>query len=76
MPPGRPLHRPAVGPIRQDLQCDTDRYLGYLASLSASRILPDDHREQALAEAGRLLDAHGGGIDVLQVTDVFLARTL
>ncbi|WP_328535118.1 class I SAM-dependent methyltransferase [Streptomyces sp. NBC_00344] len=61
--------------FREDLRYDTDRYLGYLSSLSAYRILPDDHREQALAEAGRLLDAHGGGIDVLQVTDVFLART-
>jgi hypothetical protein len=60
--------------FRQDLRYDTDRYLGYLASLSAYRILPDDHRDQALAEAGRLLDAHDGGIDVLQVTDVFLAR--
>ncbi|MEV6542465.1 methyltransferase domain-containing protein [Streptomyces sp. NPDC051665] len=60
----------------QDLRYDTDRYLGYLNSLSAYRILSDDRREQALAEAGCLLDAHGGGIDVLQVTDVFLARAL
>jgi hypothetical protein len=62
--------------FRQDLRYDTARYLGYLTSLSAYRVLPDDHREQALAEAGRLLDAHGGGIDVRQVTDVFLARAL
>lgn len=62
--------------FRQDRRYDTDHYLGHLTSLSAYRILPDDRREQALAEAGRLLDAHGGGIDVLQVTDVFLARTI
>ena len=60
--------------FRQDLRYDTGRYLGHLASLSAYRILPEDHREQTLAEAGRLLDAHGGGIDVLQITDLFLAR--
>ncbi|MEY9963357.1 hypothetical protein ABIA33_001390 [Streptacidiphilus sp. MAP12-16] len=62
--------------FRQDLRYDTDRYLGHLASLSAYRILPDDDREQAITEAGRLLDAHGGGIDILQVTDLFLARAL
>ncbi|MFJ6749447.1 MULTISPECIES: hypothetical protein [unclassified Streptomyces] len=60
--------------FRQERRYDTDHYLRYLASLSAYRVLPDVSREQALAEARSLLDAHGGGIDVHQVTDVFLAR--
>ncbi|MYS23788.1 Methyltransferase domain-containing protein [Streptomyces sp. DvalAA-14] len=60
--------------FQENLRYDTDRYLGYLTSLSAYRNLPSPRREAALAEAGRLLDAHGGGIDLLQATDVFLAR--
>ncbi|WP_169316810.1 hypothetical protein [Actinacidiphila oryziradicis] len=38
--------------------------------------LAGTHREQALAEIRHLLDTHGGGIDVHQLTDVFLARAL
>jgi hypothetical protein len=65
---------PSALRLRQDRHYDTDHYLRYLTSLSAYRILPDSAREQALADARRLLDAHGGGIDVHQITDVFLAR--
>ncbi|MFB7546105.1 class I SAM-dependent methyltransferase [Streptomyces sp. NPDC056154] len=58
----------------RDLRYGTERYLRHLNSLSAYRGLPAESRAQALDEIGRLLDAHGGGIDVHQATDVFLAR--
>ncbi|MEV0411831.1 class I SAM-dependent methyltransferase [Streptomyces sp. NPDC050448] len=62
--------------FRRALHYDTDRYLGHLTSLTAYRVLPDERREQALAETARLLDAHGGGIDVHLMSDLFLARTV
>lgn len=55
---------------------DTDRYLGYLASISAYRILADDVRERTLNEVAAVLDAHGGGIAMECVSALFLARTL
>jgi hypothetical protein len=42
--------------------------------VSAYRILPAERREQVLAETGRLLYARGGGIDMVNVSDLFLAR--
>ena len=62
--------------FRQDVRYETDRYLSYLASVSAYRVLPPEHREQALAQTARLLDARGGGIDMLAISDLFLARSL
>lgn len=59
---------------RQDLHYDTTRYLAYLTSVSAYRILPEERREQALADTARLLDARGGGIDMHHMSDLFLAR--
>ncbi|MFF4456481.1 class I SAM-dependent methyltransferase [Streptomyces goshikiensis] len=59
---------------RQDLHYDTDRYLGHLASLSRYRVLPPERRDQVLADTGRVLDAHGGGIETELFSDLFLAR--
>ncbi|WP_329578764.1 class I SAM-dependent methyltransferase [Kitasatospora sp. NBC_01250] len=56
------------------VQYDTERYLSMLASISSYRVLPAEQRERALAETGRLLDARGGGIGMLHLTDLFLAR--
>ncbi|MCX4546328.1 class I SAM-dependent methyltransferase [Streptomyces sp. NBC_01565] len=53
---------------------ETDRYVGYLASLSGYRVLPSDRREQVLAETARVLDSHGGGIGMEHFSDLFLAR--
>jgi SAM-dependent methyltransferase len=60
--------------FRQEVRYDTERYLGYLASISTYRVLPPEQREQALTETARVLDARGGGIDMLHVSDLFLAR--
>lgn len=60
--------------FRQDEHYDTDRYLGYLASLSRYRVLPADRREQVLAQTAQVLDAHGGGIAMALFSDLFLAR--
>ncbi|GAA2795865.1 class I SAM-dependent methyltransferase [Kitasatospora sp. CM 4170] len=60
--------------FRQDVHYGTDRYLAFLASVSSYRVLPAERREQALAETARLLDARGGGIDMLHLSDLFLAR--
>ncbi|MFF0214875.1 class I SAM-dependent methyltransferase [Streptomyces vinaceus] len=59
---------------RQDLSYDTHRYVGFLASLSAYRVLPADRHEAALAETAEVLEAHGGGIPMTLFTDLFLAR--
>ncbi|MGV9883469.1 class I SAM-dependent methyltransferase [Streptomyces sp. NPDC003006] len=53
----------------------TSRYLSYLASTSAYRLLPQDIRACALAAVARLLDAHGGEVEVLCRTDLLLARS-
>lgn len=60
--------------FRQELRFDTARYLGFLNSVSTYRVLPDDRRERLLAATARVLDAHGGGIDMLHLGDLFLAR--
>ena len=60
--------------FRQDRHYDTQRYLAFLTSISAYRILPDQRREQLLAATARLLDSRGGGIDMHHVSDLFLAR--
>jgi hypothetical protein len=60
--------------LRQETHYDTDRYLKFLDSVSTYRRLPDDRRHRALAETARVLDRWGGGIDMLHVTDLFLAR--
>ncbi|GAA1956223.1 class I SAM-dependent methyltransferase [Kitasatospora viridis] len=52
----------------------TEEYVGLQASISAYRILPEDVRERALGEVAEVLDANGGGVEVLQVNDLFLAR--
>lgn len=60
--------------FRQEARYETGRYLAFLSSVSVYRVLPDDRREQILAETGRVLDARGGGIGMLHVSDLFLAR--
>jgi len=59
---------------RRQARYETSRYLSFLASVSAYQVLPVARREQALAETARLLDARGGGIDMLHLSDLFLAR--
>ncbi|GAA2262587.1 hypothetical protein GCM10010232_62840 [Streptomyces amakusaensis] len=61
--------------FRRRARYDTERYLAFLASVSAYRMLPERRREQALADVGELLDARGGGIDMHHMNDLFLART-
>jgi hypothetical protein len=60
--------------LREETHYDTDRYLKFLESVSTYRVLPDDRRRRALAETAAALIRHGGGIDMLHVTDLFLAR--
>ncbi|QMU69242.1 trans-aconitate 2-methyltransferase [Streptacidiphilus sp. P02-A3a] len=52
----------------------TAHYLDYLDTISRYRILPDDRREQVLQQTARILDAHGGGIDMILFTHAFKAR--
>ncbi|MFD0273062.1 class I SAM-dependent methyltransferase [Kitasatospora sp. NPDC127111] len=59
---------------RQERYYDTERYLGLLASVSAYRVLPPERLERTLADTAEVLDAHGGGIAMDQLTDLFLAR--
>ena len=60
--------------LREETHYDTDRYLKFLESVSTYRVLSDDRRRRALAETAAALNRHGGGIDMLHVTDLFLAR--
>jgi hypothetical protein len=60
--------------LREETWYDTDRYLKFLDSVSTYRLLPNDDRNRALAETAGLLDRRGGGIDMLHLTDLFLAR--
>lgn len=53
---------------------DTEGYLRFLSSVSAYRALPPRRRARVLADTARVLDAHGGGMRVEQITDLFLAR--
>ncbi|MFE9849469.1 class I SAM-dependent methyltransferase [Streptomyces sp. NPDC005576] len=60
--------------FRQNLRYDTARYLAFLASVSAYRILPDRNLDHFLLDTGRLLDSGGGAISMLRVNDLVLAR--
>jgi hypothetical protein len=60
--------------FRAEARYETGRYLAFLSSVSVYRVLPAGRREQVLAETGRVLDARGGGISLLTVSDLFLAR--
>ena len=60
--------------LRAEAHYATDRYLKFLDSVSTYRLLPADRRERALAETGDLLDRRGGGLTMLHLTDLFLAR--
>jgi SAM-dependent methyltransferase len=53
---------------------DTERYVTYLASVSAYRILPQERRTRVLTATADLLDARGGGIAMRSMNDLFLAR--
>ncbi|MEW2416473.1 class I SAM-dependent methyltransferase [Streptomyces sp. NPDC046866] len=61
--------------FRREHHWATDRYVGHLASLSHYRVLAAEQRERLLAGTARVLDAHGGGIAMEQISDLFLART-
>ncbi|MEE1782913.1 hypothetical protein PUR71_08285 [Streptomyces sp. SP17BM10] len=60
--------------FRQETRYATERYLGFLASVSSYRVLPAEQLDGVLAETAKVLDARGGGIDMLHVSDLFLAR--
>ncbi|MFD8786449.1 class I SAM-dependent methyltransferase [Kitasatospora sp. NPDC059599] len=60
--------------FREEVRYGTERYLDFLASVSSYRVLPEERRAGALAETGLVLDARGGGIEMLHVSDLFLAR--
>jgi SAM-dependent methyltransferase len=60
--------------LRQETRYDTDRYLNFLDSVSTYRLLPADRRGRVLAETADVLDRHGGGVTMLHLTDLFLAR--
>ncbi len=60
--------------FRQEARVETGRYLAFLSSVSVYRVLPDERREQVLAETGRVLDTRGGSIAMLHLSDLFLAR--
>jgi hypothetical protein len=49
-------------------------YLDLLSSISAYRILDPGQRDAALAGVAGVLDARGGGIDLVVVTDLTLVR--
>ncbi|MER5784459.1 class I SAM-dependent methyltransferase [Streptomyces mobaraensis] len=46
-----------------------------LTSLSFYRVQPEDTRRRLLAEVARTVDAHGGRVDLMTTTALFLART-
>ncbi|MDH6143659.1 SAM-dependent methyltransferase [Kitasatospora sp. GP30] len=60
--------------FREPVRYDSESYVRLLASISAYRVLPADARARALDAVATLLDAHGGGIDLIQFSDLFLAR--
>ncbi|AUG75197.1 SAM-dependent methyltransferase [Kitasatospora sp. MMS16-BH015] len=59
----------------QEVRYGTERYLAFLSSISAYRILSEENRAGALADTARVLDREGGGIDMCHLSDLFLART-
>ncbi|WP_327176377.1 class I SAM-dependent methyltransferase [Streptomyces sp. NBC_01335] len=61
--------------FRQPMRYDTARYLAFLTSVSAYRVIPERSLAQLLVETGRLLDSRGGAIDMLRINDLVLART-
>ncbi|WP_328721105.1 class I SAM-dependent methyltransferase [Streptomyces sp. NBC_00247] len=61
---------------RRNLRYDTARYLAFLASVSAYRVLPQHDLAQLLVETAELLDSRGGTIDMLGINDLVLARTV
>ncbi len=60
--------------LRRQRHFDTNEYRLFLTAVSAYRLLPARRRAQVLAATAEVLDAHGGGIRVEQVCDLFLAR--
>nr|WP_166682702.1 class I SAM-dependent methyltransferase [Streptomyces sp. 846.5] len=54
----------------------TKRYIDYLTSISAYRIMSDEARAAVQTEVAALLDAHGGGIDMVTRSDLLLARAV
>ncbi|MGW2276565.1 hypothetical protein [Streptomyces sp. NPDC001770] len=56
------------------MRYDTARYLAFLTSVSAYRVLPERSLARLLADTGRLLDSRGGAIDMLRINDLVLAR--
>lgn len=60
--------------FHSDSRYETGRYLELLSTASAYRVLTAARRDRALADVASVLDAHGGGIDMDHITDLFLAR--
>lgn len=53
---------------------DTRRYLSYLSTVSAYRLLPEIRRARLFEALAEVLEGRGGGIEFDLLTDVFLAR--
>ncbi len=51
-----------------------DAWLALLATHSDHRMLPEGQRAQLLAAIGNAIDRHGGRIDIVYDTELFLAR--
>ena len=54
----------------------TQRYIDYLTSISAYRIMSTEARTAVQTEVAALLDAHGGGIEMVTRSDLLLARAV
>jgi SAM-dependent methyltransferase len=52
----------------------TAGYLDLLATMSVYRMMDGALRDRVLTAVARVLDGHGGAIDVVTATDLFLAR--
>jgi SAM-dependent methyltransferase len=59
---------------RAEIRYSTGDYLKLLDSTSTYRLLPPAVREHALADTARVLDRDGGGVRLLLITDLCLAR--
>ncbi|MGH3441800.1 MAG: class I SAM-dependent methyltransferase [Nitriliruptorales bacterium] len=53
----------------------TEEYLRLMRTHSDHRLLEEERREPLLAALGRIIDRHGGAIEVVYVTDLYAAPT-
>ena len=51
-----------------------DEWVELLGTHSDHRILPEPQRRQLHAAVGEVIDRHGGGVDVVYDTELYLSR--